>query len=45
MIVFFQHTWCAVAIILEGVFIKHRYPRNRVGLGLLFSFGLAYLLW
>ncbi|XP_067046203.1 androgen-induced gene 1 protein-like isoform X2 [Acropora muricata] len=39
------HTWCAVAIIIEGTFVKHRYPRNRVGLGLLLSFCLAYLLW
>ena len=45
MIVYFQHTWCAVAIIIEGTFVKHRYPRNRVGLGLLLSFCLAYLLW
>ncbi|XP_074607801.1 androgen-induced gene 1 protein-like [Acropora palmata] len=39
------HTWCAVAIIMEGAFVKHRYPRNHVGLGLLLSFCLAYLLW
>ncbi|XP_068706823.1 androgen-induced gene 1 protein-like [Montipora foliosa] len=39
------HTWCAVAVIMEGAFIKHKYPRNRVGLGLLLSFGVAYLLW
>ena len=42
---YFQHTWCAVAVIMEGAFIKHKYPRNRVGLGLLLSFGVAYLLW
>lgn len=39
------HTWCAVLMIIEGAFIRHKYPRNRVGLGLLATFGAAYLIW
>ena len=41
----FQHTWCAVLIIIEGAFIKHKYPKNRVGLGLLTFASVGYLLW
>jgi len=39
------HTWCAVVIIVEGAFIKHKYPRNHVGLGLLAAFCATYLMW
>ncbi|CAH3170401.1 unnamed protein product [Porites lobata] len=39
------HTWCAVLIIIEGAFIKHKYPKNRLGLGLLTFASVAYLLW
>ena len=32
-------------MIIEGAFVRHKYPRNRVGLGLLATFGVAYLIW
>ncbi|KAJ7361924.1 Androgen-induced protein 1 protein [Desmophyllum pertusum] len=39
------HTWCAVLAIVEGAFIRHKYPKNRVGLGLLAVFTVTYLTW
>lgn len=39
------HTWCAILIILEAAFIKHKYPKNRVGLGVLAVFTAIYLSW
>lgn len=39
------HTWCAVIIIVEGAFIQHKYPKNRVGLGVLAASAALYLLW
>ncbi|XP_078382152.1 androgen-induced gene 1 protein-like isoform X1 [Oculina patagonica] len=39
------HTWCAVFMIVEGAFIRHKYPKNRVGLGLLALFAATYLIW
>lgn len=39
------HTWCAVLIILEAALIKHKYPKNHVGLGVLAAFTVVYLSW
>ncbi|XP_020900731.1 androgen-induced gene 1 protein isoform X3 [Exaiptasia diaphana] len=39
------HTWCAVAAILEAAINCHDYPRNRVGITLMLSFGVVYISW
>ncbi|XP_031552945.1 androgen-induced gene 1 protein-like isoform X2 [Actinia tenebrosa] len=39
------HTWVAVSVILEGAIVRHRYPRNVVGLFFALLFQVIYLSW